>query len=262
MNGTPPPSKGTRIAVSGKGGSGKTLLTATLARLLAGELKLLAIDADSAVNLPYALGVEIPRSVSEIRREIIEDPQARARIEERHIATVMGDALTEGDGFELLVMGRPEGPGCYCSINELLRYGIDYLAGRFDLTLVDGEAGPEQVSRRVLKEVDVLVIVTDATQRGLRVAGSIAEAALADEESRPRRMRLVVNRLGAGNESFVDSARSLGLGIWGCIPEDESVREFDRLGKPIVDLPRTSPSVAAIAEIAERVIASLRDRQP
>jgi len=155
---------GRKIAITGKGGSGKTMLTAIMTRILAGSgnLKILAIDADSAVNLPYALGVKVGETVAEIRRQIIEEPGVKAEMQNKHISNVMAEALESGKGFDLLVMGRPEGPGCYCGINDLLRYGIDRLSREYDITLIDCEAGPEQVNRRVVQGVDVLVIVTDA----------------------------------------------------------------------------------------------------
>ncbi|UCC61283.1 MAG: AAA family ATPase, partial [Dehalococcoidia bacterium] len=132
------PKKGRKIAITGKGGSGKTMLTAIVTGLLAREekLKVLAIDADSAVNLPYALGMEVNSTVAEIRRRIIEDPRAKREMENKHIRNVMTEALGSGKGFDLLVMGRPEGAGCYCAINDLLRYGIERLSEEFDVTLI------------------------------------------------------------------------------------------------------------------------------
>ena len=245
-----------KIAVTGKGGSGKTMLTALMTKLLAkGDgIRLLAIDADSAVNLPYALGVEPRCTVAQIRRKIIEDPEARAEIEDKNIRVVMEEALEAGEGFSLLVMGRPEGPGCYCSINDLLRYGIDGVATQYDITLIDCEAGPEQVNRRVVKGVDMLIIVTDPSIRGARVTDSIVEVIRSDESISPARSGIVVNRCRESDTQMEGRARSWGLELLGCVPEDENISKFDAEGRPLIELPDSSPSVAAVSEILKRVI--------
>jgi len=249
------PKGGRKVAITGKGGSGKTVLTAIMTGLLARNenLRILAIDADSAVSLPYALGVKINNTVSEIRRQMIEDPQARAQMESKHIRMVMADILEAGNGFHLLVMGRPEGPGCYCSTNDLLRYGIEGLAREFDMTLIDCEAGPEQVNRRVVQGVDVLVIVTDASIRGIQVAGTIREVMQRDEAMKSTQTGLVINRLKGDDRPITEIARERGLEVLGCIPEDENITEYDSVGKPIIDLPDTSPSVIAVQEILKRI---------
>jgi len=246
---------GRKIAITGKGGSGKTMLTAIMTRILAGSgnLKILAIDADSAVNLPYALGVKVGETVAEIRRQIIEEPGVKAEMQNKHISNVMAEALESGKGFDLLVMGRPEGPGCYCGINDLLRYGIDRLSREYDVTLIDCEAGPEQVNRRVVQGVDVLIIVTDASIRGVRVAGSIMEVVQRDEAMKHTRTGLVINRLKENDQAITESASGWGLEILGRIPEDESVTEYDSVGRPITELPEASPSVAAVRAILERL---------
>lgn len=245
-----------RIAISGKGGSGKTMLTAILTKLLSRVegLKLLAIDADSAINLPYALGMNAGRTVAEIRHQIIEDPAARSRLEGKNMRVAMEELLQAGKGFNLLVMGRPEGPGCYCSINDLLRYGIDRLVNQFDITLIDCEAGPEQVNRRVVKGVDLLIIVTDASMRGAWVTRSIAAVIRRDEVIRPAEVGVVINRLKGEDRLLTDSTGKWGLDIIGRIPEDTNISEYDAVGKPLIDLPDTSPSVVAIAGISDRIL--------
>lgn len=248
---------GKKIAVTGKGGSGKTMLTAVMTKLLAkeGGRRILAIDADSAVNLPYALGMDVDRTVAHIRRQIIEDPEARSEIEDRNIREVMGEALESGDGFSLLVMGRPEGPGCYCAINDLLKYGIERLSKQFDITLIDCEAGPEQVNRRVVNGVDTLIIVTDASVRGARVAGSIMDVVRGDAELKPPETGIVINRFKGEDRLIVESADEWDIEILGRIPEDGNVTEYDAAGRPIIDLPDDSPSVVAVGEILKQISA-------
>ena len=244
-----------KIAITGKGGSGKTMLTAIMTKLLAQnkDIKLLAIDADSAVNLPYALGIETKRTVAEIRQQIIEDPGARAEIKDKNIRIVMEESLETGNGFHLLVMGRPEGPGCYCSVNDLLRYGIENLSQQFDITLIDCEAGPEQVNRRVVKGIDVLLIVTEPTARGARVADSILGVIQRDESIRPAEMGLVINRFKGDDKLIMESADKWSLDIFGCIPEDQNITDYDASGKPIFNLPDNAPSVVAVAEMLTKL---------
>jgi CO dehydrogenase maturation factor len=244
-----------KIAITGKGGSGKTMLTAVMTKLLAQrkDIKILAIDADSAVNLPYALGIETKRTVAEIRQQIIEDPEARAEIKDKNIRIVMEESLETGNGFHLLVMGRPEGPGCYCSVNDLLRYGIENLSQQFDITLIDCEAGPEQVNRRVVKGIDVLLIVTEPTARGARVADSILGVIQRDESIRPAEMGLVINRFKGDDKLIMESADKWSLDIFGCIPEDQNITDYDASGKPIFNLPDNAPSVVAVAEMLTKL---------
>ena len=259
---TSSPTWGKKIAVTGKGGSGKTMLTAIMTGLLAKDnrSKLLAIDADSAINLPYALGIDIKQTVAEIRSQMIKDPKARAEIKDKNIRVVMEEALESGAGFKLLVMGRPEGPGCYCAINDLLKYGIDRLSKHFDITLIDCEAGPEQINRRVVNGVDIILIVTDSSARGIRVAGSILSVIQDDESMKHTTTGLVLNRCKAKTDDrlIVESARRWGIEIFGRIPDDEYITEYDSAGKPLIDLPRTSPSVMAIEEILKRIVPSFK----
>lgn len=243
------------IAITGKGGTGKTVLAALMIRLLGREMgaKVLAIDADSAISLPYALGMNVGKTLSEMRTEIIEDPAARKGLMDRHVQTVITDIVEHGKEFDLLVMGRSEGPGCYCGINDLLRYGIESLSGEFDFTLVDGEAGPEQINRRVLQSIDTLIILTDTSIRGFQTAGVIQSIAGADAASKLGQKGLVVNRLKGSNQLVSESAQRLGLKVFGYIPEDENITKYDLAGKPIVDLPDTSPSVEAVRAVLKEI---------
>lgn len=238
-----------RVAITGKGGSGKTAFAAIATGLLArgGERSILAIDADSALGLAYALGVEVHKTVADIRREVIEDPGARKRMETRHVRDVMREVLEPGDGFQLLSMGRPEGPGCFCATNDLLRYGIDALSKEYDVVVIDCEAGPEQVNRRVVNGVGFLVVVTDCSARGMHAARSIHE--VVRREMSPVRTGLVVNRFESAGERIAAMAREAGLEVLGHVPEDSALAQYDSRGEPLTDLPETSPSVVAVRTI-------------
>lgn len=252
---------GKRIAVSGKGGSGKTMLTAILTGLLARDdrLSVLAIDADSSINLPYTLGVGMRQTVAQIRQTIIEDPKGRAEMKDKTMTSVMEEALEQGNGFHFLAMGRPEGPGCFCAVNDLLKYGIDSLSKKFDVTLIDCEAGPEQVNRRVVNGVDDLIIVTDSSLRGARVAGAIMEVIRRDENVRPARASLVINRSNGDDGLIAEHAEKWELEILGRIPDDPNITDYDAKGTPLIELPDTSHSVMAVKEICERLKRSKQD---
>jgi CO dehydrogenase maturation factor len=239
------------IAVSGKGGSGKTMLVSIMIKVLARDrdLRILAIDADSAMSLPYTLGIKARKTVGDIRHQIIEEPALRTEIENTHISTVLSGVLEAGDGFSLLAMGRPEGPGCYCSVNDLLRYGIERLSRDYDLTIIDCEAGPEQINRRVTQGVDLLITVADATVRGLEAAILIKSIVENDAVMKSTRVGLVINKLKVGNQDIMETVYRSGLDILGTIPDDEHITAYDAAGKPLLNLPEDSPSVMAVAKI-------------
>ena len=242
------------IAIAGKGGTGKTLLSALLIRALAKtqKPKILAIDADSAVSLPYTLGVGVSQTIAEVREEVIDDPEARRQVLDQHIRSVIERLIIPGKGFDLLIMGRSEGPGCYCSLNDLLRYGIETASRNYDVIIIDAEAGPEQVNRRVLQNVDTLIIITDTSMRGFQTAKLIARVGDA-RAIRPPRSGLVINKVRETNQSLRDAAAQTGLEVLGYIPEDENVTTYDLAGKPMIELPETSPSVIAVRGILEKI---------
>ncbi|HOJ14343.1 MAG TPA: AAA family ATPase [Deltaproteobacteria bacterium] len=249
-----------RIAICGKGGVGKTSVAAVMVNCLKGEpgpRRILAIDADPACGLSLALGVEVKKTVDDIRREVVSDAKRGAARPEpltvRRIEHDLFDALHEQDGFSLLSIGRPEDEGCFCKVNSLLKDLIAELAHAFDFVVIDGEAGVEQINRRVMKQVDYLVAVTDTSLKGIEVARTIAHLALDNAAVDCRELGLVVNRARSEEEASMVCARS-GLEAWGWIPEEEAVRRLDLEGVPLHALGQDSPVVRSVRSVLSRMI--------
>ncbi len=249
------------IAVCGKGGVGKTAFTAMMTRELmqserAGNL--LLIDADPASGLTMALGSQVKRTMGEVREEIIEASRGANEAEKRQLSDMIDymvlEALTEHEKFGLLAMGRSESKGCFCPVNTILRGMIEELSESFDTILIDGEAGLEQINRQVMRRVDTLIIVSDATSRGLQTASLVKRMVEEEGVIQCGRLGLVLNRV-QGNEGLLEEAAAkVGIEIFGLIPQDEQVAYFDLVGKPLTELPDDSPGVEAVRDIVERQV--------
>jgi len=248
------------VVVCGKGGTGKTVVTALMTRALLDSDKagkLLLIDADPAMGLPNALGVDVKRTMGQIREEIIGTAR-RGKQEERvqigHMLDYMVlEALSEMDGFSLLAMGRTETLGCFCPVNDLLRGAIETLSRSFDTIIIDGEAGLEQINRQVVRRVDTLIILSDATSRGMQTAAVIKRMVQGDRVIQCEKMGLLFNRVQGNEELLKRSAQEIGLEVFGYVPQDENIAYHDLVGKPIIELP-TSPGLAAVRNIVEKCI--------
>lgn len=248
------------IALAGKGGTGKTTIAALIIQNLVQKnlVPVLAIDADPSTNLHMALGLATPETIGEIREEMMETAQAgqlgvtisRHDYLSREIRMVM----EEGEQIDLLAMGRPEGQGCYCAVNHLLRSIIDDISGKYPFVVVDNEAGMEHISRRTTKDVDQLLVVTDPTVRGIRAAASIAAMA-SDVEVNVRRTALIVNRVtGPLTEALQSAIDEIGVEVLGMVPADDRVGELDAVGQPLVALNGNSPAASAVAKMTARVL--------
>ena len=243
------------IAVTGKGGTGKTTLVSLMTRILHSKgFSVLAVDADPAVSLTYALGCSPVKTIADLRTKMIEDPEEKRRIKDIPMEEVIaGEAVMTFNGYSLLVMGKSEGPGCFCKINDLLRYGISTLSKQYDFTLVDCEAGVEQINRRVLDTITRLFMVTDTTAKGLRTASSIRGIAGEYGIQGDYTKGVILNRIrGTEIDEMVKKANGLGIEILGFMPEDPCVTEHDLLDIPITDIPDDSPCLKAVRNILEK----------
>ena len=251
----------TTIALAGKGGTGKTTLAALLIRTLAKRNghSILAIDADPSTNLNLALGLPLARTVGDIREELLDEVQSGAVAtgmpRQDYLNYQLRMSIEEGDTVDLLAMGRPEGPGCYCPVNHMLRQIVDGLAAHYDYIVIDNEAGMEHLSRRTTKDVDLLLIVTDPTIRGIKAAEGIL--ALSGElDINIKRTVLVVNRV-VGNElpqPLLDAIEKMDVELAGVVPADPNVSEFDAWGRPLVELQPDSPIVVSVGQIADKYV--------
>jgi len=244
------------IAVTGKGGTGKTVVSTLLSRLLAERFpgRVLAIDADSAMSLCYTTGLKVDKTVSQLRSELLGMRQARDELNNGPTKDLMRSILAHGKGFDLLTMGRPEEPGCFCACNELLRFGIDSLAGDYDYVIVDGEAGPEQLNRRVMKSVDCLLVMADMSARSLQTAAGIIAVAKAGENNIDvKTTGLVLNRV-RNDQPKDELLKKVGLEVFGELPEDTEVNRFDREDRSLFDLPIESACPQAVLAILKKLI--------
>jgi CO dehydrogenase maturation factor len=254
-----------KLAIAGKGGTGKTTLAALITRhlLATGRTPILAVDADPNANLNEALGVEYDRTVVDTVEEVMGDGAAvPAGVAKRQLVEYrMHDAVVESKGFDLLVMGRTEGPGCYCHANDLLRGFLEKLEGGYAHVVMDNEAGLEHLSRRTTRNVDVLLVAANPTVTAVRSAGRIHEMARKLKLGVGRSC-LVLNRLNGPVEPAVSGValaaelaklEEAGLVLLGEVPYDEQVLGHSMEAKGILGLPADSPASARVAEMMERL---------
>lgn len=238
--------RGPVIAVCGKGGVGKTTVSALLARLLREYEgpRCLVVDADPAAGLGVALQIFPQRTINDIRKEIIAVVREHATDQIDLAASVdykMLEIVEEAGNLAFLSVGRPEEEGCYCQLNTLLREAVETLSSHFHLTLIDAEAGVEQVNRRVMRSVSHLLLVSDATTKGIRVAESISK--VAEQAVDYRKLGLILNRI-RDPEEIRRLQENTGLPLLGFIPEDDTVRDFDVQARNFLEIP-TCPALEA-----------------
>ena len=245
------------IAMSGKGGVGKTTVSALVIRYFINHQNdpILAIDADPNSNLGETLGMSIEKTVGDIRENFMKDPQGVPSGMDKmlYLEMLMNQVLIEQKAFDLLVMGRQEGQGCYCMVNNILNRFAEELEGNYKYLLVDNEAGMEHLSRRTSGKVDILLMVTDYALRGLRAVGRINEM-LGDLKLSVKHKGLIVNRAPKNlSRAFLDEVENIGVPILCTIPDDNNLLEFDMERRSLLELDDDSPAVVAIDEMMEKV---------
>lgn len=250
------------IAVAGKGGVGKTTLTGLMIQYLGekGKTPILAVDADANSNLNEVLGVEVEMTLGEIRETVEraemskDNPIPAGMSKPDYMEIMFNRCIAEDDDFDLLVMGRTQGKGCYCYVNGLLQTQVQKLTPHYQYVVVDNEAGMEHISRGILPRVDYVILVSDCSRRGVQAAGRIAE--LTKEcGMAPKKMGLIINRAPGGvlNEGTREEVEKQGLELLGVVPQNEAVYEYDCDGKPTVELPSDSPVREALYQIMEKL---------
>jgi CO dehydrogenase maturation factor len=253
----------TTIAVAGKGGTGKTTIAGLLIKALreraAGSI--LAIDADPASNLNAVLGLPLERTVGDIR----EDTGEKARAGKLDPGIPKQDLLdyeinasmVEGDGVDLLAMGRPEGPGCYCAANNMLRTIVDRISAAYDFVVIDNEAGLEHLSRRTTRDVDVLLVISDASLRGLTTAGRIVDL-VGELKTNVGSHYLLINRAAeALTPELGHAIAQHGLNLLATLPHDALIANLDAVGEPLVDLPGGDTTYEALCAVMPTILPGL-----
>lgn len=239
------------IALTGKGGVGKTSISAALVKLLVHfypDKKILAIDADPAVGLATALGIEPELTLDDIRNEIVAHVEGGKTQEAMELLSEsrykIAEAVVEKDGFAFLAIGRPESAGCYCRVNSYLKDVITMISGQFDYVVIDGEAGIEQINRRVMEKVTHLLLVSDTSKKGMEVIKTIESVAM--DLVQYDKIGLIVNRVE--DSSMVERLDTNGLELLAAIPSDKTLAMYDFEGKDITGLPMESLMVTGVLE--------------
>lgn len=243
------------IAVSGKGGTGKTTLSGMIIRYLLdkGGGPILAVDADSNSNLNEVLGVEVRSTIGDAR-ELMKKDVPTGMTKDIWFEYKVQESLIEAKGFDLIAMGRPEGAGCYCAANTLARKCLDLLTGNYRYIVIDNEAGMEHFSRLTTRDVDLLFVVSDSSRRGILTASRIRDL-IHELDLRITREVLVINRVQADLEpEALEEIKKQKIELAGVVPTDEEIYRYDLEGKPTFHLPAESKAVQAARRIFEKYI--------
>jgi CO dehydrogenase maturation factor len=245
------------IALAGKGGTGKTTVAGMLIKYMVskGKTPILAVDADSNANLNEVLGLEVGGTLGSAREEMKKGDVPSGMTKDIFMSMKLEQAVVEAEGYDLIVMGQPEGAGCYCAANSLLSGFLERLTDNYRYVVMDNEAGMEHISRLTTKNVDVLLIVSDTSRRGLQAGLRINELAK-DLNIGVGKSALIINQSKNGPpdavKRMVDEA---GLELAGTIPEDQMLYEFDLDGRPTIELPVDNDALRAAFEIFDRIVA-------
>lgn len=249
------------IAVCGKGGVGKTAVSALMTHALARRYatkRILVIDADPALGLALALGIEPEHTLASVRDSILAAAQSGDPVAERDIAEQLDylvfNSLIECDGFAFLAMGRSRDLGCYCSVNDLLRDAVEVLAQEFDIILIDGEAGLEQINRQVVAALDDLVVVADGSNRAARTVETLWDMAHENELVSPHHIFMLLNRQEDAS-NVVPLREDVRPHLLGTIPADDDLAAADRAETPLLALDPDNPALHAVEHALEHLFA-------
>ena len=248
------------IAVAGKGGVGKTTTCGMIIDYLcnAGKGPLLVVDADANSNLNEVLGVEVDTTLGTIREEMAQAelkgtiPAGMTKAD--YAEFKFNSALVEEDDFDMLVMGRTQGKGCYCFVNGVLKTQVDKYAKNYRYVVMDNEAGLEHVARGTLPHVDTMLLISDCSRRGVQAVARIAEM-IEEMNLNPGQMGLIVNRAPGGvlNAGILEEIEKHGLKLFGVLPHSDAVYRCDCDGKPSAHLPETEPVKTALKGIMQEI---------
>lgn len=247
------------IAMAGKGGVGKTTVAALIVKLLSQKGLVLAVDADPSTNLNQALGLPLDDSqtVGRIREKMTEDVSrgtlSPTIVKQEYLFGKIVESLAESKGFDLIAMGRPEGPGCYCASNRFLRTSLDKLVQdhEYDYIVMDCEAGLEHISRQTTRDIDVLLIMSDPTIRGITAAARMKKL-IEELRSNVGKTGLIINRVkGELSPEIKRAIKESGLEVLALIPEEPDMSDLEMKGRPVTDLPQESPLQSKVKEIVE-----------
>ena len=244
------------IALAGKGGTGKTTLAGMLVKYLVikGKTPVLAVDADCNANLNEVLGVEVIDTLGNAREEMKKGDVPGGMTKDVFMSMKLEQAIVEDDRFDLVALGQPEGQGCYCAANTLLTGFLEKLTDNYPYIVIDNEAGMEHISRLTTKNVDILLVVSDTSRRGLQAAVRIEELAKCLNIG-VGKSYLVINQAkeepSAVVHRIIDNG---GLELAGMIPDDEMIYEYDLNGKPTIDMPVDNRAVKAAFNIFDKII--------
>lgn len=250
------------IAVAGKGGTGKTTTCGMIIDYLskAGKTPILAVDADANSNLNEVLGVEVETTIGQIREEILRSEMAKVNpipagvTKADYLSYKLNEAIVEEDDYDMLVMGRTQGEGCYCYVNGVLKAQLQRYSGNYKYVIVDNEAGLEHISRGLLPTVDTILLVSDCSRRGIQAVGRIA-ALIEQLKIQATNVKLIINRAPNGelNDGVLEEIKNQNLDLIGVMPHDELIYEYDSEGKPTASLPEDSPSKIALKGIMNKL---------
>jgi CO dehydrogenase maturation factor len=244
------------IALAGKGGTGKTTVAGLLIKYLVKTEKtpILAVDADSNANLNEVCGLVVNDTLGNAREEMKKGIVPSGMTKDVFMNMKLQQAIVEDDGFDLIVMGQPEGPGCYCAANTLLTGFLEKLTGNYPYIVMDNEAGMEHISRLTTSNVDILLIISDTSRRGLQAAFRINDLAK-NLNIGVSKSYLIINQVkDAPSDAILDFVKENGLELAGTIPEDNDVYEYDLNGRPTIEIPEDNKAVKAAFEIFDKII--------